>query len=104
MLTSAEGYLNRYRNGWGASSAATKAWVEEMVRRRGKPLGGQAPVPLVDLPVPVPISRFLWPFVSLSSFSVAVGPASVLKQSPRHCSSCCNWPGEHHTQDECMAC
>lgn len=71
MLTSAEGYLNRYRNGWAASSAATKAWVEEMVRRRGKPLGGQAPVPLVDLPVPVPISRFLWPFVSPSPFSVA---------------------------------
>lgn len=104
MLTSAEGYLNRYRNGWGASSAATKAWVEEMVRRRGKPLGGQAPVPLVDLPVPVPISRFLWPFVSPSSFSVAAGPTSVLKQSPYHYSSCHNWPCERCTQDECMGC
>lgn len=63
-LTSAEGYLNRYRNGWATSAAAVKAWVDEMVRRRGKPLGGQAPVPLNEMPVPVPISRFLWPFVS----------------------------------------
>ena len=63
LLTSAEGYLNRYRNGWAASAAAVKAWVDEAVRRRGKPVGGQAPVPLNELPVPVPISRFLWPFV-----------------------------------------
>ena len=63
-LTSAEGYLNRYRNGWATSAAATKAWVDEMVRRRGKPLGGQAPIPLNEMPVAVPISRFLWPFVS----------------------------------------
>ena len=64
-LTSAEGYLNRYRNGWGASAGAVKAWVDEAARRRGKPLPGQAPVPVHELPVPVPISRFLWPFVSL---------------------------------------
>ena len=64
LLTSAEGYLNRYRNGWSASAAAVKAWVDEAARRRGKPVGGQAPVPLNELPVPVPISRFLWPFVS----------------------------------------
>ena len=64
LLTSAEGYLNRYRNGWAASAAAVKAWVDEAARRRGKPVGGQAPVPLNELPVPVPTSRFLWPFVS----------------------------------------
>ena len=64
LLTSAEGYLNRYRNGWAASAAAVKSWVDEAVRRRGKPVGGQAPVPLNELPVPVPISRLLWPFVS----------------------------------------
>ncbi len=63
-MTSAEGYLNRYRNGWAASSAATKAFVDETVRRRGKPVGGKPAIPLAELPVPVPISRFLWPFVS----------------------------------------
>ncbi|BDA48817.1 probable pH-interacting protein at C-terminar half [Coccomyxa sp. Obi] len=60
--TSAEGYLNRYRNGWAASAAATKAFVDETVRRRGKPVAGKPAIPLAELPVPVPISRFLWPF------------------------------------------
>ena len=63
--TSAEGYLNRYRNGWAASAAATKAFVDETVRRRGKPVAGKPAIPLADLPVPMPISRFLWPFVRL---------------------------------------
>ena len=79
-LTSAEGYLNRYRNGWATSAAAVKAWVDEMVRRRGKPLGGQAPVPLNEMPVPVPISRFLWPFVSFL-------PPPVQNAKPPFCSS-----------------
>jgi hypothetical protein len=62
-MTSAEGYLNRYRNGWSASAAAVKAYVDETVRRRGKSIGGKPPVPLSELPVSIPISRFLWPFV-----------------------------------------
>lgn len=69
FTTGAEGYLNRYRNGWSASSAAIKAYVDETVRRRGKPVGGKPAVPLAELPVPVPISRFLWPFVRPSSFT-----------------------------------
>ena len=60
---SAEGYLNRYRSGWGAAAAACKAFADETVRRRGKPLNGQPAIPLAELPVPVPVSRFLWPFV-----------------------------------------
>lgn len=55
--------MNRYRNGWAASSAATKAYVDETVRRRGKPVGGKPAISLAELPVPMPISRFLWPFV-----------------------------------------
>ena len=66
-MTSAEGYLNRYRNGWSASAAAVKAYVDEIVRRRGKPMAGRPPIPLSELSVPVPISRFLWPFVRSSS-------------------------------------
>ncbi len=78
LLTSAEGYLNRYRNGWAASAAAVKAWVDEAVRRRGKPVGGQAPVPLNELPVPVPISRFLWPFVSPALTTISSGAACAV--------------------------
>lgn len=68
---SAEGYLNRYRNGWATSAAAVKAWADETVRRRGKPLHGQPAVPLAELPVPVPTSRFQWPFVRRPLFSPA---------------------------------
>lgn len=73
--TSAEGYLNRYRNGWAASAAATKAFVDETVRRRGKPVAGKPAIPLAELPVPMPISRFLWPFVRIASLP------------PQHCST-----------------
>lgn len=55
--------MNRYRNGWSASSAATKQFVDEQVRRRGKPKDGVPAIPLAELPVPVPLSRFQWPLV-----------------------------------------
>lgn len=61
--SSAEGYMNRYRNGWSASSAATKQFVDEQVRRRGKPKDGVPAIPLAELPVPIPLSRFQWPLV-----------------------------------------
>ena len=60
---SAEGYLNRYRNGWGAASGAARFLLDETVRRRGKPVGGVPAMPLAELPLPVPISRFAWPIV-----------------------------------------
>ena len=81
LTSSAEGYLNRYRNGWGASAVATKAWVDETIRRRGKPVGGQPAIPVGDLPVPVPISRFLWPFVSFSCLPTLFKAPSVNMQS-----------------------
>ena len=63
---SAEGYVNRYRNSWTAAVAATKTFVDDMARKKGRPPAGGARVsiPMADLPVPVPLSRFQWPSVS----------------------------------------
>ena len=62
---SAEGYVNRYRNSWTAAVAATKTFVEDMSRKRGRPpAGGRVSIPMADLPVPVPLSKFQWPSVS----------------------------------------
>ena len=63
----AEGYANRYRNSWTAAVAATKTLVEEVSRRRGRPPAGapRVSISMADLPVPVPLSRFQWPSVSL---------------------------------------
>ncbi|KAL0019631.1 hypothetical protein WJX77_005620 [Trebouxia sp. C0004] len=60
---SAEGYVNRYRNSWTAAVAATKTFVDDMARKKGRPPAGGARVsiPMADLPVPVPLSRFQWP-------------------------------------------
>ncbi|KAL3131285.1 hypothetical protein ABBQ38_000578 [Trebouxia sp. C0009 RCD-2024] len=59
---SAEGYVNRYRNSWTAAVAATKTFVEDMSRKKGRPpAGGRVTIPMADLPVPVPLSRFQWP-------------------------------------------
>ena len=63
---SAEGYVNRYRNSWTAAVAATKTFVEDMSRKRGRPpVGGRVSIPMADLPVPVPLSKFQWPSVCL---------------------------------------
>ena len=61
---SAEGFLNRYRNSWNAAYHAHKAMIEELSRRRGRPAAGVAPtVPVSELALPVPLSRFQWPMV-----------------------------------------
>ena len=61
---SAEGFLNRYRNSWSAAYHAHKAMIEELSRRRGRPAAGAAPtVPVSELALPVPLSRFQWPLV-----------------------------------------
>ena len=61
---SAEGFLNRYRNSWSAAYHAHKAMIEELTRRRGRPAAGAAPtVPVSELALPVPLSRFPWPMV-----------------------------------------
>ncbi len=52
----AEGYNNRYRNGWGASVAAVRAAVEE--QRRNKRGTG---TPVSQMAAPLPLSRFAWP-------------------------------------------
>jgi len=58
--------VNRYRNSWTAAVAATKTFVDDMARKKGRPPAGGARVsiPMADLPVPVPLSRFQWPSVS----------------------------------------
>lgn len=60
---SAEAYSNRYKNAWTASSMAAKQFYDDCSKRRGRPpsTGGHLLVPLSEVPVPVPISRFLWP-------------------------------------------
>ncbi|KAA6424010.1 MAG: enhancer of isoform C [Trebouxia sp. A1-2] len=60
---SAEGYVNRYRNSWTAAVAATKTFVDDMARKKGRPPAGgvRVSIPMADLPVPVPLSRFQWP-------------------------------------------
>ena len=69
---SAEGYVNRYRNSWTAAVAATKTFVDDMARKRGRPpAGGRVAIPMADLPVPVPLSRFLWPSVGFLSCPVS---------------------------------
>ena len=68
---SAEGFLNRYRNSWSAAYHAHKAMLEELSRRRGRPAAGAAPtVPVSELALPVPLSRFQWPMVRRSLHSV----------------------------------
>lgn len=52
----AEGYNNKYRNGWGASVAAVRAAVEE--QRRNKRGTG---TPVSQMAAPLPLSRFAWP-------------------------------------------
>ena len=63
-MASAEAYLNRYKNGWSAASQAAKQLFEDCQRRRGRQPAGAPPLmPLAEVPVPVPISRFAWPTV-----------------------------------------
>ena len=64
-LVSAETYLNRYKNGWMASSIGAKQFYDECAKRKGRPsaTGGPAPLPLSEVPVPVPIPKFAWPQV-----------------------------------------
>ncbi len=52
----AEGYANRYRNGWGASVAAVRAAVEEARRNKR-----HAVTPASQMAAPLPLSRFAWP-------------------------------------------
>ena len=66
-MVSAEAYLNRYKNGWTATSMAAKQFYEDCQKRRGRPAAGAPPpIPMSEVPVPVPISRFPWPQVSFS--------------------------------------
>ena len=62
---SAESYINSYRNAWGAATAAARQAYDDAVRRRGRPVAGRPNVPLSELAVPVPLSRFVWPTVRL---------------------------------------
>lgn len=67
-LLCAETYLNRYKNGWVASTQASKQFYDECARRKGRPNAGAVPIlPFSEMPVPVPISRFFWPQVAFSS-------------------------------------
>ncbi|KAK9838020.1 hypothetical protein WJX74_009849 [Apatococcus lobatus] len=77
----AEGFLNRYRNAWPAAVTATRSWVEDAVKRKGRPLPGTSThIQLSELPIPLPISRFQWPL------SAGKGSKGVEKCGKcRHC-------------------
>lgn len=63
-LVAAETYLNRYKNGYLASSVASKQFYDDCIKRKGRLPNGAAPfLPQSELPVPVPYSRFPWPQV-----------------------------------------
>lgn len=62
----AEGYTNRYRNGWGASAAAHRAAVEEARRNKR----GTGPT-VSQMAAPLPLSRFTWPVTPVSTACIS---------------------------------
>ena len=67
-LIAAETYLNRYKNGWIASSLASKQFYDDCAKKRGRlPAGAMPFLPQSEMPVPVPVSRFPWPQVIIPS-------------------------------------
>lgn len=63
--TGPEAYSNRYRNGWGSAAVAVKSTVEDAKKRKLKgglrvPTGTCGQIPVPELPVPLPLSRFQW--------------------------------------------
>lgn len=63
-LCAAETYVNRYKQGWVASSQVAQQYFNECSKKGRKTLANAAPsIPLSEIPLPVPISRFIWPQV-----------------------------------------
>ena len=93
---SAEGYVNRYRNSWTAAVAATKTFVDDMARKKGRPPAGGARVsiPMADLPVPVPLSRFQWPSVIRDTIPLS----DLTKLTSTISASCCCIAWKNHLQ------
>lgn len=61
-----EGYINRYRNSWGAALSIIEKVVEDCKKQKYKelnfiPTGTCGRVVVDTLPVPTPISRYTWP-------------------------------------------
>lgn len=95
----AELYLNRYRNAWGAMTVAAKQAYDDAVRRRGRPAAGRPAIPLSELAVPLPLSRFLWPSVSTSPSSAPMFAASTSYLGSRS-TSCANYRMSSSTQQQ----
>ena len=81
-LMSAEGYINSYRNAWGAATAAARQAYDDAVRRRGRPVAGRPSIPLSELAVPVPLSRFVWPTVRLWVCRICEALVTVKANAP----------------------
>lgn len=77
VAAGAEGYNNRYRNGWGASIAVVRAAVEE--QRRNKRGTG---TPISQMAAPLPLSRFAWPVSAVCRPSSRV--LSFISAQPMH--------------------
>lgn len=61
----ADGYMNKYRNGWSAAVTAVRSAVEDAKRRRHKggiwvPTGTCGRLGVPELPEPLPLSKFQW--------------------------------------------
>jgi len=64
--TGPEGYVNKYRNAWTASSIALRATIEENKRKKVKgkltiPTGTCGRLTVSKLPEPMPLSKYQWP-------------------------------------------
>lgn len=60
----AEGYVNKYHGSWRARHNELQKQLDEAMRRKGRPKKGAEPARIPSLmPLPVPLSGFLWPQV-----------------------------------------
>jgi len=60
-----EGYVNKYKHGWAAATAAMRSHVEDTRKRKSRdklwiPNGTCSRVYVAELPVPMSISRYQW--------------------------------------------
>ena len=65
LPTTTDGYVNKYKHGWAAATAAMRSHVEDTRKRKSRdrlwiPNGTCSRVYVAELPVPMSISRYQW--------------------------------------------
>ena len=74
VAAGAEGYCNRYRNGWGTSIAAHRAAVDEARRRKR-----HAVTPASQMSAPLPLPKFAWPITLVRPALTFLLPGYILQ-------------------------